>query len=69
MGVWDKEVRYFSRGVNMVDLCWYRQRYPCLPAGVPHVTFDGSPDYFVMSQSAVAGAPPAKRPSQQLGAA
>ena len=56
MCVWDKEVRYFSRGfrgpgakqaqpLGSVDLCWYRSLYPCVPAGAPHVGFDGSPDY------------------------
>ena len=30
MCVWDKEVRYFSRGVRQqLDLCWYRGLYPC----------------------------------------
>ena len=33
MCVWDKEVRFFSRGPNAgVDNCWYRSLYPCVPA-------------------------------------
>jgi len=51
--VWDKEVRYFSRGVGVgLDFCWYRRRYPC--ASPPHVTFDGSPDYLVMPPEKIA---------------
>ena len=70
MCVWDKEVRYFSRGFQlaggaadqqsaraseeMVDMCWYRSLYPCVPAGAPHLTFDGSPDYLTMPEPKVA---------------
>ena len=68
MCVWDKEVRYFSRGFQlagaddqrtradeeMVDMCWYRSLYPCVPEGAPHVTFDGSPDYLTMPEPKVA---------------
>lgn len=33
MCVWDKEVRYFSRGLPQhADLCWYRSLYSCPPA-------------------------------------
>lgn len=47
--VWDKEVRYFSRGVGVgLDFCWYRRRYPC--ASPPHVTFDGSPDRLALAR-------------------
>ena len=36
MCVWDKEVRYFSRGLRQhLDLCWYRSLYRCpVTAGV-----------------------------------
>eukprot|EP00908_Phaeocystis_cordata_P013588 Transcript_24654.p1 GENE.Transcript_24654~~Transcript_24654.p1 ORF type:complete len:358 (-),score=83.35 Transcript_24654:384-1457(-) len=66
MCVWDKEVRYFSRGfrkageaaagarLGSVDLCWYRSLYPCVPEGAPHVGFDGSPDYLTMPEEKVA---------------
>lgn len=64
MCVWDKEVRFFSRGTRMangVDLCWYRSLYPCVPAPAAgaaappvRIAFDGSPDYLVMSNGAVA---------------
>lgn len=63
MCVWDKEVRYFSRGISRgLDLCWYRSLYQCKadetgsePArGVtPRVGFDGSPDYFVLPEPVV----------------
>ena len=69
MCVWDKEVRYFSRGfrgpgarqgqpLGSVDLCWYRSLYPCVPAGAPHVGFDGSPDYLTMPEDKVGGGYP-----------
>ena len=55
MCVWDKEVRYFSRGWRGgVDLCWYRKRYPCVPPGAPHVAVDASPDYLVIGAEKVA---------------
>ena len=55
MCVWDKEVRYFSRGGRGgVDLCWYRKRYPCVPPGAPHVAVDASPDYLVIGAEKVA---------------
>ena len=54
MCVWDKEVRYFSRGPEAgADLCWYRRLYPCVPVGSPHVGFDGSPDYLVMGDAKI----------------
>jgi hypothetical protein len=53
MCVWDKEVRYFSRGLDLVDFCWYRRRYPCVPPGAPHISFDGSPDYLVLPSSTI----------------
>lgn len=53
MCVWDKEVRYFSRGLDLVDFCWYRRRYPCVPPGAPHISFDGSPDYLVLPSNAI----------------
>ena len=59
MCVWDKEVRYFSRGLrsNLVGPCWYRSLYPC-PILVGHkddrlVAYDGSPDYLVMPEASV----------------
>lgn len=55
----NKEVRFFSRGRGAgVDICWYRERYSCLPqnAATPerYTVFDGSPDYFIMPEVAVA---------------
>ena len=55
---WDKEVRFFSRGAAAgVDICWYRDRYPCPPAAssgeAARVLFDGSPDYMVLPEPAV----------------
>jgi len=52
--VWNKEVRFFSRGpAGAVDFCWYRRRYPCVPPGAPHISFDGSPDYFVLPSARI----------------
>ena len=58
--VWDKEVRYFSRGVPQgLGMCWYRSLYPC-PNGDSGggssdalVGFDASPDYLVLNDAAV----------------
>ena len=71
MCVWDKEVRYFSRGfrrvqaqsLESVDLCWYRSLYPCVPVGAPHVGFDGSPDYLTMPEDKVAAQASHRGPS------
>lgn len=59
MCVWDKEVRYFSRGAR-ASICWYRSLYPCPMAAtadaveVQPMAFDGSPDYLVMPDAKVA---------------
>ena len=56
--VWDKEVRYFSRAVQQksTGLCWYRSLYRCPhnTSGDQLVAFDGSPDYLVLKDAAVA---------------
>jgi len=62
MCVWNKEVRYFSRGLNVVDACWYRRLYPCSASAEPEhskagaglVAFDGSPDYLVIPDANIA---------------
>ena len=61
MCVWNKEVRYFSRGIGRpgFDACWYRNLYPCPPvedeaAAASFVAYDGSPDYMVLEDAAVA---------------
>lgn len=56
MCVWDKETRYFSRGVRVgLDLCWYRSLYHCAGGGDGggRAAFDGSPDYLVLEKPAV----------------
>jgi hypothetical protein len=52
---WDKEVRYFSRGLRRFDACWYRALYSCPreAAGTRFVGFDGSPDYFTLNAATV----------------
>ena len=53
MCVWDKEVRYFSRGLgrDLIDACWYRGLYNCPNVddvnAQRYTAFDGSPDYLV----------------------
>jgi hypothetical protein len=53
MCVWDKEVRFFSRGRTAgASLDWYRSLYKCIVEDEVHrVAFDGSPDYLVRSSS------------------
>lgn len=54
----NKEVRFFSLGPTAgVDICWYRDRYPCLPTEAEqkhsYALFDGSPDYFILPETDV----------------
>ena len=51
MCVWDKEVRFFSRG-NSLSICWYRSLYPC-GGGDVRVAFDASPDYLVLPDAKI----------------
>ena len=65
MCVWDKEVRYFSRGIGQkLDMCWYRNLYRCEPSvegaatgahspKTKRIGFDGSPDYLIMPEHAI----------------
>ena len=60
MCTWDKEVRYFSRGIEAgVDLCWYRRLFACPEAEAGTATstaiaFDASPDYLVLPDERIA---------------
>lgn len=74
--LWNKEVRYFTRGVaRKLDLCWYRSLYHCADdaSGAPvsangreRVGFDASPDYLVMNSAKVSAMAAALGPRARL---